>query len=243
MIPVKRIAVSLDSATGELTPDQIIFDRANGEVIQWDFPDAPDHLVPHIYFHPDPGTEEHELFGPFEYLEPSPRCLIGMGNFNRAKLYRYTLLLLDETSAAATSGPHCHINNLLSEENTSPDALVTFDEEATQPFKVIPPILTLEVKRTAIWYIKHVPPGFFVTFRFPEFQDQAKGPFLSFSLSRGFNGAWLANGAGFLWDRLPGQIPPSIHYRVTLRNAAGDVEHVHDPVIEPLGPPISSSTE
>lgn len=238
---VTKIFVIYDAETGQLTLDKPVVDLASGDQIQWIFPNTPSHLLPHIYFSTQEGVEK-ELFGPFQYLEPFSDRLIGLGNSGEPGPYPYTVLLLNENGPVATSsGIEAIINNLSGLENTSPDALVRYEAESDPHFLVEPFTLTLEWRRTAIWYIEDIPPGHFVTFRFNGFEDPMTGPFLSFSLSRGFGSSWLANGAGFLFDQDPLQLGPPISYRVTLRNSLGTVVAVKDPVIEPLGtPPISA---
>lgn len=227
---------------GEGSPlglDKLDVELGPGDQVQWNFYNVPPRCMPFIYFPGKHHSASRQTFGPFQYLEPSVSTVVALGNSGHHGDYPYVAMILNKKRAVATSaGIEARIRNRSAPENTSPDALVRYDEKG---FHVTPNDLKLERERTAIWYIEGIPEGHFVTFRFKGFRDRPmRGPFLSFSLSRGFHGAWLANGAGFLSSHLhlmPGQLQKPISYQVRLRDSYGRVVDGHDPVIEPLESP------
>jgi hypothetical protein len=213
----------------------------SGDQVLWQF-----HKVPHgcpvfIFFPQSQTSGSHQPFGPFQYLETSVSSVLAIGNTGHHHEYPYTAMILGPDGPVATSAhTHALVRNPTAHEDTSPDALVLYKpEDKERPFQVTPTLLKLETGRTAIWYIEGIPPGHFVTFHFEDFpNDPLRGPFSSFSWSRGFGSSWLANGAGFLNGLDSSQIPNPIRYFVRLRDAQGNVLEVKDPVIEPLDPPL-----
>jgi plastocyanin len=203
-----------------------------GDSVEWVFSSVPAGLLPFVHF-PSEVDLEGQQFGPFQYLEPSPTGVVALGNNGKARHYEYIVLLLDTHGARATSTGSHRIVNSSTMEDTSPDATVHYDPEQNL-VAVHPPVLHLQPGRTAIWYITGVPLGHFVTFHFDGFPKPMTGPFLSFSMSRGFNRSWLANGADFS-GALAGQ--SQVMYHVRVRNAQGIVVGSGDPVIDPLGSP------
>lgn len=234
------IHVTYDEETGTLTLDQPHIDLPPKQAVQWLFSsNTPGHALPHAVFQPvagQPFPVEGEQFGPFQYLEARTHTLTALGNIGKHFTYHYTLLLLDENGPLATSKVPISINNQ-GVEDTSPDALITYHPDDPDPEKqliVSPPSLRVQPGRTVIWYIKGIPLGHFVTFRFLNSPHPLTGPFSSFSVSRGFGNAWLANGADI---RFPDEQHPLISYHVTVRDALGNLVAWDDPTIEPLGPP------
>ncbi|HJX26961.1 MAG TPA: hypothetical protein VJ885_03550 [Thermoanaerobaculia bacterium] len=224
-----------DEESGALTLAPPEISLGGGEQVHWRFHNVPPGGQPFIFFPDHPLDLPRQPFGPFQYLEPSIHGVLGIGNSGRHRDYPYTAMILNlQGPLASATGL---IQNPMALENTSPDALIRYNPQATHPFKVMPQRLTLEKKRTAIWYIEGIPEGHFVTFQFDDFPEHPmRGPFLSFSFSRGFGNSWLANGAGFLFNE-PNTFLNPINYRVALRNAQGIVVHWDDPVIEPLESP------
>jgi hypothetical protein len=230
----------------DLWPDQGNVTLDSGDQVQWHFHSVPPGCPVFIHFPQSQASEPHQPFGPFQYLETSDSWVFGIGNNGNHHEHPYTAMILNSEGAVATSSHlPARILNPTAHEDTSPDALVRYNpEDRERPFRVMPHRLKLEKERTAIWYIEGIPADHFVTFHFDGFQaDPLRGPFLSFSWSRGFHSSWLANGAGFLFGLDPSQIPNPIQYFVRLRNALGTVVHQEDPVIEPLDPPPSGPPE
>jgi hypothetical protein len=226
----------------EVSPAQVNLNH--GDVVHWVLSgERHDDRFPQIIFQTQANAQGQQ-FGPFEYLEPSLSGVIGLGNTGHSGSYPYTVLLLDEHGPVGTPAS-ASIDNASSLLNTSPQAIIRFDSE-TQKLNVEPPHLLVELKHTAIWHIQGIPQDCFITFHFDDPAHPIEGPFLSFSLSRDLEDSdrWLATGTGLLFDVEPSLLPFSIGYSVALRDAQGNVlTHTPDPVIEPLGPPISSSTE
>ncbi|HYO11837.1 MAG TPA: hypothetical protein VE685_01415 [Thermoanaerobaculia bacterium] len=250
---VKPVNVTYHGNGVPLSVDPLDVVLADREQVQWRFHNLPANCIPFVFFPEIPGASG-QPFGPFQYLEPSVfrdsetgllvSRVLAIGNTGVHHEYPYTAMALDPSGAAATShGHNARILNPSARENTSPDALVHYNSEAEPEhrFKVKPSPLVLEKERTAIWYVEGIPRDHFVSFHFDGFpEDPMKGPFLSFSLSRGFGSSWLANGAGFLSTLLgheTSQITAPIHYFVRLRNHLGEVVEEDDPVIEPLESP------
>jgi hypothetical protein len=238
-----QIEVALDEQTNQLTPDLLEINLDLHDEVHWIFPST--SHIPHIHF-PAGDSHNNRQFGPFQYIERSSGGLVALGNTGFAGSYPYILTLLDEDGPVFTSA-EVVITNLASTPDTSPEAVIQYQPPVVQGLPptllVTPNPLSLEVGRTATWRIKGIPAGHFVTFRFDDVHP-ATGPFASLSLSRGVGDCWRANATDFLFDLAPLiPLPAQISYHVALRNAQGQVLVSHDPVIEPLGPPISSSME
>ncbi len=236
-MPIKRIHVTYTEG-GPLAVDPLDVTLEAGDQIQWDFHNLPPYTLAFIFFPDNEAQALGQTFGPFQFLEPSSSTVMGIGSTGQQRDYPYYAMVLNQDRALATSaGASARIRNA-APKDSSPDALIRYDAAAGS-FQVTPSVLRLERDRTANWYITGIPLDHFVTFRFEDFlASPSETAFHSFSLSRGFHDAWVANGAGFLSDPLDSDlIPTRVNYRVTLRDASGTVVATHDPVIEPLESP------
>jgi hypothetical protein len=237
MATKKTVHVTHNQQTGALELDEEISIDV-GDSVEWDFSQvniAESHLA-FVHFDPAGLTEEQQRFGPFQFLEPTRQAVLALGNDGHSRTYEYSVMILDGDGVLAASAGSHRIVNLATDADTSPDATVTYHPEAPphERIHVNPLNLSLETGQTAIWYIlpENMPTGAFVTFHFDDFPEPMTGPFQSFSMSRGFAGAWLANGVTFS----PGA-RTTVQYHVRLRAADGTVIDGGDPVIDVLGGP------
>src|SRR6185295_9466244 len=218
------ITVTINGENLEVVPEEVTIGA--GDAVEWVFVGIPENCLAFVHFE----TEGDELFGPFQYLEPAPTGVIAMGNSGTTGTFGYTALVLSDQDAVATSTGSLSIINTSSVPDTTPHAAVTFNPLAQTPFDVDPQILLLEQGRTAVWYIspENILPDNFVTFHFAGFPaTPMTGPFQSFSMSPGLNGAVVARGEGF-------SSTGTVQYFVRVRNAQGGVVAQDDPVIEPV---------
>lgn len=222
----------------ELEQDKSNLELGIGDQVRWHFQgDFPLGCFPFIFFQ---DQTDYPL-GPFQYLEPSASGVLGIGNNGVLQDYPYIAMLLNQEGAVATSAPAI-IRNFIAPEDTSPDAVVSYQVVENSPrLQVTPSALVVERGRMAVWRFKDIPVNCFVTFNFPGYPDPMKGPFLSISWSRDFNGSWLANGQGLLSADSSRNLAPII-YNVQLRDEEGKIVPMpipsnDDPVIEPLESP------
>jgi hypothetical protein len=202
-----------------LTDQQI--NLHHGDLLQWHFPDLSLNQLAFIHF----PFQENRPFGPFQFLEPSSFHVRGLGNTGHPGEYHYTAFVLDDHGVVASSDGSASVVNHSAEVDTSPDATIQCNGET---LIVTPDTLQVEIGRTAVWYITGLPPGYFVTFQFPNFPDTMVGPFSSFQMSRGFGNAQVATGTQFA-----GPADSHQQYLVSLRRPDGTVVDFRDPVIEP----------
>ncbi len=221
------IQVTIDRENHSLTLDRSEVAIGAGDFVQWDFNGLAVDELAYIRFSPPSG-----VFGPFQSLEPSSFHVFGTGNNGGPAAYPYTALVLNNDGVlASSSGSHTILNTSL-DVNASPQVTVTFQPGSPPALLVEPETLQLQPGRPALWTIRGVPAGLFLTFAF-EGPDTMIGPFSSFAVLHGVNAAPVAVGANF---SLPTGTT-STQYHLRLRDEAGNVIAGDDPVIDLLGSP------
>lgn len=237
LLTPKPVEVQFHGPGAPLTIDKPHLDLFPGEAIQWDFGSvSPEHLT-YIHF--------ESSLGPFQCLSLSGHSVTGVGNYGLLGVYPYRAFILDRDGViAASPAGDASIANLSAEKDISPQVVVTYDPSRTDGPKlsVFPDHLKLQIGQTATWTILGVPTDHFVTFHFLDLADPMLGPFTGFflnqSLVQGPVSIRLASGEGYgKRSDLPVPFPAHIHYRITVRNANGNVVGHHDPLIDTLGDP------
>lgn len=209
----------------------------DGDTVQWNFQDVPNHCWPFIFF-PKQANQPFSPLGPFKSLKPTLSGalggVLGVGNSGVQQNFTYTAMILNQDGAVAMSSP-AQISNTASRD-TSPVAVVQFLPETSQ-VNVTPGTLEVTPGQTVYWHIVGLPEDHFVTFHFEGFADPMQGPFSSFMVNRSFGSNQLASGVEFSTAQDPQGAQSPIQYFVRVRNALGTVMGADDPVIEPLGTP------
>lgn len=235
----KVVNVTLDGVQLHLDHADLLV--GDGDTVQWNFPEVPNHCWPFIFF-PKQANQPFSPLGPFKSLKPTLSGtlggVLGAGNSGVQQEYPYTAMILNQDGAVAMSTSPARIFNTAS-RNTSPVAIVRYrnDQPETERIDVDPDMLQVAAGQTVQWHLIGIPENHFVTFHFNGFADPMQGPFSSFTVDRTFDSNQIAIGADFLIAPDPqGSLSP-IQYFVRLRNAMGTVIDSDDPVIEPLESP------
>jgi len=118
------VTVNINEGNLEVAPEEVTIGA--GDVVQWRFIGIPSNCLGFVHF----DTEGDELFGPFQFLQPSPTGVTAMGNNGQTGTYGYTAMILGDDSAVATSTASLSIINTSTTVDTTPHATVSFNPTA-----------------------------------------------------------------------------------------------------------------
>ena len=200
----------------ELSLDHPQIDLSPGNSVEWKFQGLDSQEMGFIQF--------QEPFGPFQSLLFSGPAVVGVGNSGNADEFAYTALVLNQNGQVATSdGINASISNPSNVvQDTSPNAVITYNPVADPPLQITPPTLTVPLEGTAIWYVEGLPDDHSVTFQFDSIgENPLLGPFLFFSVSQGFATARVAVGMGLLSALLKMEPNPDTRAQSIIKSACG----------------------
>ena len=227
---------------GALSMEPERIELADGDWVQWEFPDLAEGQFGFISFAPPLAR-----LGPFHSLRSySNNLFLGKGNKGILGDFAYTALILHPDEKNAIASGTGTITNRSGKKNMSPDIEVSYDNGV---ITVRPEPLCLNAGDTATWRFVNLPDDAFACFQFDPVTDSqgnpvpgtagASGPFLAFNACR-VDGAGVveASGMGFTAAIPVDQRPGQFTYHLQLRRWDGTFLAGHDPIIDNLGPPV-----
>ena len=235
--------INVNRSGSVLTVEPETLDLNDGDWVEWKFWGLEEGEFGFISFKPETGK-----FGPFHSLRSHGRdSFLGKGNKGEGeKTYDYLALVLNLKEDHALASGSGTISNHVSQEDTTPDIKVIYNEQAGT-INVIPQEARLNVGDTATWYFEGVPSNAFVCFKFGsataadgtliEEMDVASGPFVAFNACKDEGGTVQASGMGFVAAIPPYRWAKQFQYHLQVRKWDGELLAGHDPIIDNLGPP------